>query len=45
VAYKGIGSYALTFGGLALVALAAGLSLYAGRRAAARGRVRAAGGV
>lgn len=33
VAYKLLDSYALTFGGLALVSLAAGASLYAGRRA------------
>ena len=36
LAYAAIGSYAMTFGGLALAALAAGLSLVAGRRASLR---------
>lgn len=36
LAYAALESYALTFGGLALVALAAGLSLIAGRRASSR---------
>ena len=36
LAYAAIGSYAMTFGGLALAALAAGLSLVVGRRASLR---------
>lgn len=36
LAYAVIGSYAMTFGGLALAALAAGLSLGVGRRASSR---------
>ncbi|WP_119165844.1 MFS transporter [Algihabitans albus] len=36
LAYAGIGSYALTFGGLALAALAAGISLVAGRKISSR---------
>ena len=36
LAYGALGSYALTFGGLALAALAACLSMIAGRRSSSR---------